>query len=88
MAHRFFRFTFTKRIKKDIRDKIMSKYIIDLDGELENMLIEGAKSRDISAQQFINDIIKRYLPLMHIINQEDMAEGYRDMAEINLELAK
>lgn len=66
----------------------MGKYIIDLDGELENMLIDGAKSRDISAQQFINDIIKRYLPLMHIINQEEMAEGYREMGKINLDLAK
>ena len=88
MAHRFSRSTFTKCIKKDIRERIMSKYIIELDGEYEKMLIDGAKSRNISAEQFISDIIDRYLPLMHIINQEDMAEGYRKMAEINLDLAK
>lgn len=66
----------------------MGKYIIILDGEKENMLIEGAKSRDITAQQFITDIVNRYLPLMHMINREDMAKGYEDMADINLELAK
>lgn len=88
MKYRFFAFTFTKRIKKDIEDKIMSKYIIELDGELNNMLIENAKSRNITAEQFIYDILKRYLPLMHTINQEEMAKGYVDMADINLDLAK
>ncbi|MCH5164201.1 MAG: hypothetical protein J1F36_04215 [Clostridiales bacterium] len=88
MGYRFLPFAFTKRIKKDIQGKIMGKYIIILDGEKENMLIEGAKSRDITAQQFITDIVNRYLPLMHMINREDMAKGYEDMADINLELAK
>ena len=88
MGYSFSQVTITKRIKKEIADKIMGKYIIILNGELENMLIEGAKSRNITAEQFINDIINRYLPLMHNINQEDMAKGYVDMAEINLEIAK
>ena len=66
----------------------MGKYIIIVDGELENMLNEGAKSRNLTAEQFIYDIINRYLPLMHKINQEEMAKGYMDMAEINLDLAK
>ena len=88
MAHTSPEITVTKGIKREIAGKIMSKYIIILDGELENMLIEEAKSRNLSAQQFITEIINKYLPLMHKIDQEEMAEGYRAMAEINLDLAK
>ena len=88
MGYSFSPITFTKRIKKELAGKIMGKYTIILDGEKETMLIEGAKSRSITAEQFITDIINRYLPLMHKINQEEMAKGYGEMAEINLELAK
>lgn len=66
----------------------MSKYIIEIDGELENMLIDSANNHGKSPEQFIVDIVNRYLPLTHIINQEDMAKGYLEMAQINLELAK
>lgn len=66
----------------------MSKYTIILDGELENMLIQGAKNRNISAEQFIVEIIDRYLPPAHIIDREEMAKGYAEMAQINLDIAK
>lgn len=66
----------------------MSKYIIELDGDIEEMLIEYSKSRQMSPEQFIRDIVNRYLPLSHKIDQEAMAKGYLEMAEINLDLAK
>lgn len=66
----------------------MGEYKIQLDGELESMLTYGAKQRNLSPEDFIVEIINRYLPLTHIINQEEMAKGYAEMSEINLELAK
>jgi len=66
----------------------MGEYKIQIDGELESMLIDGAKKRNTSPEDFIAEIINRYLPLTHIINQEEMAKGYAEMSEINLELAK
>lgn len=66
----------------------MSKYVIEINGETENMLIQGAKNRNITTEQFITDIVNRYLPDPHIINQEDMAKGYVEMAQINLDIAK
>lgn len=66
----------------------MSKYIIEIDGELEKMLIEKSSGRGKTAEQFIKDIIDRYLPLMHKIDQEELAKGYTEMAEINLDIAK
>ena len=80
--------TITKRIKKLFTDKIMGKYIIELNGETEIMLIDGAKSRNISPERFIEDIVNRYLPLSHIIDREKMAKGYIEMSEINLDLTK
>ena len=66
----------------------MGKYTIAIDGEYETMLIEKASARNITPQQFIEDILHHYLPLMHNINKEEMAKGYVDMADINLDLAK
>ena len=66
----------------------MSKFIIVLDGEIEQMLLDTAKSKNMSPEEFISQIISRFLPALHNINQEDMAKGYQDMAEINLSLAK
>lgn len=88
MGYSFASITITIRIKKEFLGKIMGKYTIIIDGELETMLIEGAKSREISTEQFITDIVNRYLPLTHKINREEMAAGYLEMADINLELAK
>lgn len=66
----------------------MGKYIIELDGELEKMLIDKSKSRQMSPEQFIKAIVDNYLPLMHNIDREAMAKGYLEMSEIELEIAK
>lgn len=66
----------------------MGKYFIEINGEFEKMLNDEAKSHGMTAEQFIGAIINRYLPLMHKINQEEMAKGYLDMSEINLDIAK
>ncbi len=66
----------------------MSKYIIEISGEYEEMLNRFATEKHLSPEQFIEEIVNRYLPLSHKIDQETMAKGYVDMAEINLEIAK
>lgn len=66
----------------------MSKFIVLLDGEIEQMLIETAKNKNIPPEEFIAQILSRFLPALHNINQEDMAKGYEEMAQINLSLAK
>ena len=66
----------------------MGKYFIELNGEIEKMLVEGAKKRNMAPEQFVKDIVNRYLPLAHIIDREQMAAGYVEMSEINLDLAK
>ena len=88
MGYSFTPITITIRIKKEFLVKIMGKYTIIIDGELETMLIEGAKNYGVTAEQFITDIVNRYLPITHKINREEMAAGYLEMAEVNLELAK
>ncbi len=80
--------TFTICIKQSFRETIMGKYIIELNGEIENMLAEFSAARQMSPEQFIQDIVNRYLPLSHKIDQEAMAKGYSEMSEINSELAK
>ena len=88
MGYRIFAFTITKRIILTQKETIMSKYIIELDGEIENMLNSEATKRNLTSSKFIVDIVNRYLPLSHIINKEEMARGYEEMAQINLDLAK
>ena len=60
MGYRIFAFTITKRIILTQKETIMSKYIIELDGEIENMLNSEATKRNLTASQFIVDIVNRY----------------------------
>ena len=62
----------------------MSKFIILLDGEIEQMLLDTAKSKNMSPEEFISQIISRFLPEQHNKNQDDMAKGYHDNDEKNL----
>ena len=56
MGYRIFAFTITKRIILMQKETIMSKYIIVLDGEIENMLNREATKPNLTASQFIVDM--------------------------------
>ena len=52
------------------------------------MLLNISTAKSMDPQQLINEILNRYLTLLHNINYEDMAAGYEAMGQLNLELAK
>lgn len=62
--------------------------IIQLDvGELEALLADLAKKRGISVDMLVSEIVNKYFPSPHKIDKEGMAEGYKEMGEINLSIA-
>ena len=56
-------------------------------GELEELLTRLANERGISVDKLVSDIVNKYFPIPHIMNKNDMAEGYKEMGEINLSIA-
>lgn len=62
--------------------------IIQLDvGELETLLADLAKQRGISVDMLVSEIVNKYFPTPHKIDKEAMAEGYKEMGDINLSIA-
>lgn len=84
----FFYLINTNGINFTIEETIMTSYNIFVSEELNQLIISGAKRENISPEVFINRILNRYAMETHNIDIEGMAEGYREMAAINLELAK
>jgi len=66
----------------------MYEYKIEADKELADILNAAAKRADMSAEQFILQILNKYLVAVHMIDHEAMAAGYEEMGELNLELSK
>ena len=62
--------------------------IIQLDvGELETLLEDLAKKKGISVDMLVSEIVNKYFPTPHKIDKEAMAEGYKEMGDINLSIA-
>ena len=62
--------------------------IINLDiGELELLLPILAEKRGISVDRLVSEIVNKYFPAPHSINQAEMAEGHKEMGELNLSIA-
>ena len=55
-------------------------------GELERLLNDTAKGRGISIDMLVSEIVNKYFPSPHNIDQDAMAEGYKEMGEINLSI--
>jgi len=66
----------------------MYEYKIKADKELNDILIAAAERINMSVEQFILQILNKYLVPMHMIDKEAMAAGYEEMGELNLELSK
>lgn len=62
--------------------------IIQLEvGELESVLAAEAERRGISVDMLVSEIVNKYFPTPHTIDKEAMAEGYKEMGDINLSIA-
>lgn len=66
----------------------MYNYTITLSKEQNDMITKQAALRNLPPQVLLQEIANRYADLLHNMNYEDMAKGYAEMADINLELAK
>ncbi len=66
----------------------MYDYKITLNKEQNDMITQKAALKNMTPQLFIQEIVNGYTDLLHTMNYEDMAKGYAEMAQINLELAK
>ena len=66
----------------------MGKYLIELSPEAESALIKRAAEESATPERIAEDILNTMLVNPHIMNEKDMAEGYRDWGEINLSLCK
>lgn len=47
----------------------------------------AGRGRSLVMPEYIERIINRYFPAAHIMDKEQMAEGYKEMGEINLAVA-
>lgn len=65
----------------------MNKYEISVNDELNTILKEAAAKMNVSVESFISDILNRYAIDPHIMEQDEVKEGYRDMGDINLEIS-
>ena len=66
----------------------MYDFTITLSKEQLDMIKKKANLMQLSPQALLQEIINKYTYLLHTINYEDVAKGYAEMANINLELAK
>lgn len=55
--------------------------------EIEELLQKIAERRGISVSMLVSEIINKYFPESHRIDVEAMAQGYKEMGEINLSIA-
>lgn len=56
-------------------------------GEVEELLDKIAARRGISVDMLVSEIVNKYFPDAHRIDVEAMAQGYKEMGEINLSIA-
>jgi len=65
----------------------MYQYTINVDKELNDLLLNASKNQNMPIEQFVKEILNKYVVPPHIMNEESMAKGYEEMGEINLELS-
>ena len=62
--------------------------IIQLEiGNMEKQLQDIADKWSISVDRLVSEIVHKYLPTLHKIDKDEMANGYKEMADINLSIA-
>ncbi|MCI8413508.1 MAG: hypothetical protein HFE47_05390 [Clostridia bacterium] len=65
----------------------MKVYQIEVDDTLNHILEEAARIMDVNIESFITEILNRYALDPHIMEKEDVKDGYEKMGDINLEIS-
>lgn len=65
----------------------MKIYQIEIPDELNKLMEECARKMDMSIEAFITRILSRYAVDPHIMEQDDVKQGYEEMGEINLKIS-
>lgn len=65
----------------------MKVYKINIEDSLAEILEKGAAMTDNNVESFIAQILNRFAIDPHIMEQEDVKEGYREVGDINLEIS-
>ena len=66
----------------------MKKYLVEINDDLNYILEEGARKMDASVESFIAEILNRFALDPHIMEQEEVKDGYEQMGDINIKLSK
>ena len=65
----------------------MKVYQIEIDDELNAILEEAARKMDVNIETFISQIVNRFAIDPHIMEQDDVKDGYTQMGDINLDIS-
>ena len=65
----------------------MKVYRIEISDELNEILEEAAMKNDENIETFISRILDRFAIDPHIMEQDEVKEGYREVGDINLEIS-
>ncbi len=65
----------------------MNKYQIEVEDELNAILEEAAQKLDMNIESFISQILNRFAIDPHIMEQDEVKDGYVEMGDINLDIS-
>ena len=65
----------------------MKNFKIEVSDELGEIIFRAAMSTGKSEEKFISDILSRFVFDPHIMEGKDVAQGYAECGELNLEIA-
>ena len=65
----------------------MNVYQIEVDDELNAILEEAVQKMDVNIESFISQILNRFAIDPHIMEQDEVKDGYVEMGDINLNIS-
>lgn len=65
----------------------MKVYQIEIDDDLNAVLEEGARNMDTNIETFISQILNRFAIDPHIMEQDEVKDGYQEVGDINLDIS-
>lgn len=63
------------------------KIIIEVDTNMDSVIEKNAKEKNLTVPKYIEQVLNRYIVPVHIMEQEDVKEGYKFCSSINLDWA-
>ena len=65
----------------------MKEYKIEVSDELNKILEEASQMYDVNIESFITSILERFAIDPHIMEQDEVKDGYRETGGINREIS-